>query len=93
MQTEVTDLIEEERRIVGVRARRPQGEREVDTQKRGDQWLDAMTEPLLIVPSVIMPLASASDPNVLINHRHPGAAAIAIAGVVSFELDPRLFQP
>jgi RES domain-containing protein len=67
--------------------------REVDTQKLGDQWLDAMTEPLLIVPSVIMPLPSASDRNVLINHRHPDAPRITIARVVSFELDPRLFQP
>jgi RES domain-containing protein len=68
-------------------------QREVDTQKVGDQWLDAMTEPLLIVPSVIMPLRSAPDRNVLVNHRHPDAPRIRIARVVSFELDPRLFQP
>ena len=67
--------------------------REVDTQKIGDQWLDSMEESLLIVPSVIAPLASAADRNVLINHRNPDAPRIRIVRVVSFELDPRLFQP
>ncbi|EQD34989.1 RES domain protein, partial [mine drainage metagenome] len=67
--------------------------REIDTQKLGDQWLDAMTDVLLIVPSVVMPLPNAPDRNVLINHRHPAAASISIVRVVSFELDPRLFQP
>jgi RES domain-containing protein len=67
--------------------------REIDTQKLGDQWLEAMTEVLLIVPSVIMPLPNATDRNVLINHRHPAAPSIRIVRVISFELDPRLFQP
>lgn len=67
--------------------------REIDTQRLGDQWLDSMAEALLIVPSVIMPLPNAPDRNVLINHRHPDASRIKIARVVSFELDPRLFQP
>jgi RES domain-containing protein len=67
--------------------------RELDTQKLGDQWLDATAEPLLIVPSVIMPLTNTPDRNVLINHRHPDAARIHIVRVVSFNLDPRLFQP
>ncbi|MGH8200300.1 MAG: RES family NAD+ phosphorylase [Steroidobacteraceae bacterium] len=67
--------------------------REVDTQKLGDQWLDSMTEALLIVPSAIMPLLNAPDRNVIINHRHPDAPRIKIVRVVSFELDPRLFQP
>jgi len=68
-------------------------QREVDTQTLGDQWLDAMTEPLLIVPSVIMALPSAPDRNVLINHGHQDVSRIKIARVVSFALDPRLFQP
>jgi RES domain-containing protein len=68
-------------------------QREVDTQKLGDQWLDSKAEALLIVPSVIMPLSNAPDRNVLINHRHPDASRIAILRVVAFELDPRLFQP
>jgi RES domain-containing protein len=67
--------------------------REVDTQKLGDQWLDATVEPLLIVPSVIMPLPNIPDRNVLINHLHPDVLRITIVRVVSFDLDPRLFQP
>jgi len=67
--------------------------REVDTQKLGDQWLDSISEPLLIVPSVIMPLPDAPDRSVLINHRHRDAPRIKIVRVVSFELDPRLFVP
>lgn len=67
--------------------------REIDTQKHGDVWLDGMTEPLLIVPSVIMPLSNAPDRNVLINHRHPDITRITIVRVVSFELGPRLFLP
>lgn len=68
-------------------------ERETYTQQLGDQWLDAVSEALLLVPSVIMPIARAPDRNVLVNHRHPGSARIAIADVVPFTLDPRLFQP
>lgn len=67
--------------------------REVDTQKVGDQWLDSVTEPLLIIPSVIMPLPNAPDRNVLVNHRHPDTSRIRIVPVTSFELDPRLFMP
>jgi RES domain-containing protein len=65
--------------------------REIDTQRIGDAWLDAVTEPLLYVPSVILPFAHVQDRNVLINHRHPDAARITIASVVSLTLDPRLF--
>ena len=67
--------------------------REVDTQRLGDQWLDSIAEPLLIVPSVIMPLPTAPDRNVLINRRHPDTPRIQIVRVASFELDPRLFLP
>jgi RES domain-containing protein len=67
--------------------------REVDTQRTGDLWLDAIAEALLIVPSVVMPLAAAPDRNVLINHRHAEAARIAIVRVMPFTLNPRLFQP
>jgi RES domain-containing protein len=44
--------------------------REVDTQQEGDTWLDGAAELLLIVPSVIVPIETAPDRNVLINHRH-----------------------
>jgi RES domain-containing protein len=67
--------------------------REVDTQQKGDTWLDGAAELLLIVPSVIVPIETAPDRNVLINHRHPDAARIAIVAVVPFTLDPRLFRP
>ena len=65
--------------------------REVETQALGDAWLDDGNEALLIVPSVIVPLAAASDRNVLINHRARGVEAIKIIDVVPFTLDPRLF--
>lgn len=67
--------------------------REVDTQGIGDQWLDAVTEALLIVPSVIMPVANATDRNVLINHRHAEVGRIVTVSVTPFTLDPRLFAP
>lgn len=67
--------------------------REVDTQKLGAQWLDSMTEVLLLFPSVIMPLPNAPERNVLINHQHPDAPRIKIINIESFQLDPRLFQP
>lgn len=61
------------------------------TQQRGDQWHVAMNAPLLRVPSAIVPLDGSPDQNVLINHRHPAAARIAIAATEPFVLDPRLF--
>jgi RES domain-containing protein len=67
--------------------------RETHSQALGDDWLDRASEAVLIVPSVIMPIARAMDRNVLINHRHDGTARIAISAVVPFTPDPRLFQP
>jgi RES domain-containing protein len=67
--------------------------RETHTQRLGDEWLDQVTEALVIVPSVIMPVTNAIDRNVLINHRHADVARIAVAAVMSFTLDPRLFHP
>ena len=67
--------------------------REVETQQAGDAWLDGAAELLLVVPSVIVPIDAAPDRNVLINHRHPDIARIAIVAVVPFTLDPRLFRP
>jgi RES domain-containing protein len=65
--------------------------RDVDTQRRGDAWLEERAGVLLFVPSVIVPLERARDLNILINHRHPRAAEIRIASVTDFTLDPRLF--
>ena len=67
--------------------------RETHSQRLGDEWLDNATAAVLIVPSVIMPISRAMDRNVLINHRHHGAARITISAVTPFTLDPRLFQP
>jgi len=46
---------------------------------------------MLQVPSAIVPLGGSPDMNVLINHRHPDTAAIAIIAAEPFVLDPRLF--
>jgi RES domain-containing protein len=67
--------------------------RETHSQSLGDGWLDKGAETILIVPSVIIPINNANDRNVLINHRHPAAARIAISAVTPLTLDPRLFQP
>jgi RES domain-containing protein len=66
--------------------------RETRTQALGDAWLDECTELILVVPSVIIPIASAPDRNVLINHRHSERTKITIAAVTPFTLDPRLFR-
>ena len=66
--------------------------REIHTQTLGDTWLDERAELILVVPSVIMPIAGAPDRNVLINHRHSGSARITITAVTPFTFDPRLFQ-
>ena len=66
--------------------------RETHTQQIGDDWLDAGNEVILVVPSVIMPIVSAPDRNVLINHRREEVARISIVDVVPFTLDPRLFK-
>jgi len=67
--------------------------RETITQKLGDEWLDGGAETLLFVPSAVVPLASAPERNVLINHRQAGSARITIVATLPFTLDPRLFRP
>jgi hypothetical protein len=67
--------------------------RETYTRALGDQWLDSGSEVLLFVPSVIVPIASVPDRNVLINHRAAGVASIAVVHAVPFTLDSRLFKP
>jgi RES domain-containing protein len=67
--------------------------RETHTQRIGDEWLDSLSATLLLVPSVIVPIANVPDLNVLINHRMAEAASITIADVTPFTLDPRLFRP
>jgi RES domain-containing protein len=67
------------------------GRRETRTQRIGDAWLDSAVATLLVVPSVIVPIRSAPDSNVLINHRRADAARIRIVNAMAFTLDPRLF--
>jgi RES domain-containing protein len=67
--------------------------RETHTQTLGDAWLNKCAEVILVVPSVIMQIASAPDRNVLINHRHSGSNRITITAVTRFAFDLRLFQP
>ena len=61
------------------------------TQESGDSWHEGRATLLLRVPSVIVPVAGSPDLNVLINHSHPAAAEVRIAGQEPFSLDPRLF--
>jgi RES domain-containing protein len=63
------------------------------TQQRGDAWHKAGSSPLLLVPSVIVPLAESPDLNVVINHTHPGVAGIQLRTIHRYRLDPRLFRP
>jgi RES domain-containing protein len=67
--------------------------RDTYTQGIGDRWLHSVTEALLFVPSVIVPIANVPDLNVLINHRVSATLTIQIADVIPFTLDPRLFRP
>jgi len=69
------------------------GSRETHTQVLGDEWLDMGREAVLIMPSVVMPLAEAADRNALINHHVADATRITIAHVIPFSLDARLFRP
>lgn len=66
--------------------------RESFTQRYGDEWLDSVSEVVLIVPSVIVHFENAPDCNVLINHRHGDARRITTAAAAPFALDPRLFR-
>lgn len=61
------------------------------SQEKGDAWHEARETLLLRVPSAIVPVAGSPDLNVLINHSHPAAAGVRIAGREPFSLDPRLF--
>lgn len=67
--------------------------RGIDTLKLAGQWLDSMTEPLPIVPLVMMPLSNAPDRSVLINHRYSYAPHVRNVRAFSLELTAGLFQP
>ena len=54
----------------------------------GDAWLAEARTPVLRVPSVIVPESA----NLLLNPRHPAAAAASVAGTRPFHFDPRLWS-
>jgi RES domain-containing protein len=57
------------------------------SKREGDGWIRAGETAVMIVPSVIIP----DECNVLINPRHPQAAAIAVNTIKRFAYDPRFF--
>lgn len=57
------------------------------SQTLGDAWYDVGEHAVLIVPSVLSPF----EPNLLINQRHSGFAAISVSAPVPAVLDRRLF--
>ena len=67
--------------------------RETLTQRIGNTWIESARDTLLVVPSVTVPIATAPDRNVLINHRPADAARIRILDARPFTLDLRLFTP
>jgi RES domain-containing protein len=62
--------------------------RETHTQRLGDAWLDGCAALILVVPSAIMPIASAPDRNVPINRRHSAIAGITVTAITPFTFDP-----
>jgi RES domain-containing protein len=58
------------------------------TQQLGDAWLAAHETPLARVPSVILPLTW----NLLLNPRHPDAAAVRVVSATQSRFDMRLFR-
>jgi RES domain-containing protein len=61
------------------------------TQQRGDGWHRERSQPLLRVPSAIVPLPQSPDVIVLVNHTHSASAEIRIQSLVPYVFDPRLF--
>lgn len=57
-------------------------------RKAGDRWIASAASALLLVPSVIVP----DEYNVLINPRHPDAAAISAKTLKRWVYDPRFFS-
>jgi RES domain-containing protein len=64
--------------------------RETSTQQKGDDWHELGANPLLRVPSAIVPLPDSPDVNFLINHNHPATAEIKISRLEPFVFYPRL---
>jgi hypothetical protein len=67
--------------------------REAWTQQKGDDWHGLGANPLLRVPSAIVPLPASPDVNFLINHNHPATTEIKISRLESFVFDPCFCEP
>ena len=65
-------------------------QRESLTQAMGDEWLDSLAAPLLLIPSAIASFDGSPDLNALINHRHPAAARIETDATFPYVFDSRL---
>lgn len=59
----------------------------ISARLAGDDWLAGGASALLLVPSVIVP----DECNILVNPRHPDAAAITATTVKRWTYDPRFF--
>lgn len=55
-------------------------------RQAGDAWLGKASSAALAVPSVVVP----KEANILLNPVHPGFAEIRVAGIDTFQPDPRL---
>jgi RES domain-containing protein len=60
------------------------------TQRKGDEWHASRRSPILVVPSVIVPIEGTPDRNVVINHMHDQARLITLVSKHPFSLDTRL---
>jgi hypothetical protein len=67
--------------------------REAWTQQKGDDWHGLGANPLLRVPSAIVPLPASPDVNFLINHNHPATTEIKISRLESFVFDRCFCEP
>lgn len=59
------------------------------SQQFGDRWIVSMTNPVLRVPSVVVPV----EYNYVLNPNHPDFESIRITQYKETGIDPRLFTP
>jgi len=94
LRVEVADLAEEETALDDLPAEWLTEIGNADTQAFGGQWVKERRSPLLVLPSVVLPLeADAPEKNVLLNPGHPAAQDIEVAELTPFSFDPRLISP
>lgn len=62
------------------------------SQDIGAAWYEARETALLRAPSVIVVTQETADRNYVVNHTHPDASRITLAGIKPFRLDARLLS-